>query len=129
MDLQPNRLRSWLLQRVRPEKVLAKHPSDVRTRLALAQYYQRLGKSELAHEEIKLVAKREPQNQLVKQYLLQLMISTDGGNMPAEYQQIFGQLKLTDIPFQCEKCGHQTVDSPWKCPRCREWDTFSDPLI
>ncbi len=110
------------------EKVLAKHPADIRTRLALAQYYQRLGKSELAHEEIKSVARLKPQNQLVRQFLLQLMISAKGKAMLTEYKQLFGWLKLADIPFQCEKCGHQTLDSPWKCPRCRQWDTFSDSL-
>lgn len=110
------------------DKVLRKNPADVRTRLALAKYYQRMGNQQQAYEEIKQVIMLHPQNQLVKQYVLQLVVSTDDGKMREEYQQIFGEFKLDDIPCQCEKCGHQTVDSPWKCPRCREWNTFIDPL-
>ncbi len=110
------------------DKVLKKNPADVRTRLALAKYYHRLGNRQQAHEEIKQVIRLHPRNQSVRQYVLQLMVSTDGGKVQEEYQQIFGEFKLDDIPCRCEKCGHQTVDSPWKCPRCREWDTFIDPL-
>jgi lipopolysaccharide biosynthesis regulator YciM len=110
------------------ERVLSENPADVRTRLALARYYQRLGELELAQEEIKQASQHQPHNQALRQYLLQLMISVGGGKTLEEYQQIFGQLKLEDIPYHCEKCGYQTADSPWKCPQCREWDTFTDPL-
>jgi lipopolysaccharide biosynthesis regulator YciM len=110
------------------EGVLAKNPADIRTRLALAKYYQRLGRLENAREEVKRALKHQPQSNTVKLYLLELMMCEAGGKIPEEYRYLFGEFRLESIPYQCEKCGYHTTDTLWKCPRCREWDTFTDSL-
>jgi lipopolysaccharide biosynthesis regulator YciM len=110
------------------EGVLAEKPADVRTRLALAKYYQRLGNLAQAQEEVKQALKIKPKNHVVRQYLLELMVIDGEGNMQEDYQQTFGEFRLEDIPCRCEKCGFKVGDSPWYCPRCREWDTFIDSL-
>ncbi len=110
------------------EKVLSKHPDNIRTRLALAQYYQKLGELENAKDEIKEALKILPDSQCLREYLMELIIYNIGGEALKECREIFGACNPKEIPYHCEKCGYQSLGAPWKCPQCRQWNTFCDPL-
>jgi len=110
------------------QEVLRNNPADVRTHLALAKYHEQQGKLDLAQAQLKEALKYHPQSLPVRQYLLQLLISSQSQKLAQEYRGLFGEFKLEALAFSCTKCGYETLDSPWKCPRCQEWDTFEDPL-
>ncbi len=107
---------------------LKNNPSDVRTHLALAKYYQKLGRSEQAIREGQEALKYNPQVPEVRQFLLHALLENKGQEIINEYSGLFQEIKIEDITLHCSHCGYEDLDSPWKCARCREWDTFVDPL-
>ncbi len=103
-------------------------PSDVRTRLSLAKYYHKSGRTEQTIYELQEALKHNPNIHEVRQFLLHILLEKKGPEIINEYSSLFQELKVENIPLHCSRCGYEDLESPWKCARCREWDTFVDPL-
>jgi len=109
-------------------RVLEQHPDDVRTHLALSEFYRRQGELDAALEEIRVALGYVPENNLLRQLYLQLICEAKDKAAAKEASQLLGEIAWEQIPYRCSICGYETTDSPWKCIRCREWDTFEDSL-
>lgn len=129
------RLENAYLQEGQYEKIgniyrrnLKENPYDVRTRLAMAKYYHKSGRSDRALTELQQALKYNPNVPEVREFLLHILLESKGNDIINEYSHLFQELKIEDIPLHCSRCGYEDLNSPWKCARCREWDTFIDPL-
>lgn len=110
-------------------EILNRNPEYVRTKLALAKYYYDRGDSRLAIEELHEVLKRGIGFMAAREYLFKILVDqVKNVDFLAEYHELFTHLEMEDMPFHCRICGYESWDSPWKCPQCRQWDTFIDPL-
>ena len=110
-------------------EVLKRQPEYVRTRLTLAKFYYRRGDSHSAIEELREVLKRGIGFQAAREYLFKILVDqVKTLAVLDEYHELFTHLEMEDIPYRCRICGYESWESPWKCPQCRQWDTFTDPL-
>ncbi|MBI5787952.1 MAG: tetratricopeptide repeat protein [Candidatus Schekmanbacteria bacterium] len=109
-------------------RMLKDKPGDIRTRIALAKYYHKSGRSDQAIGELQEALKHNSKVPEVRQYLLQILLETKGADVISQYTNLFQELKTEDIPLHCSHCGYEDLELPWKCLRCREWDTFIDYL-
>lgn len=110
-------------------EVLQRKPEYVRTRLALAKFYYRNGNSHQAIEELREVLKRGIGFQAAREYLFKILLDQVRAlDVLPEYHELFTHLEMEDIPYRCRTCGYESWDSPWSCPQCRQWDSFTDPL-
>ncbi len=110
-------------------EVLQRKPEYVRTRLALAKFYYRNGNSHKAIEELREVLKRGIGFLAAREYLFKILVDQVRAlDVLPEYHQLFTHLEMEDIPYRCRTCGYESWDSPWSCPQCRQWDSFTDPL-
>ena len=106
--------------------ILKKNPQDLRARLALIDYYTRQGKIGQALVQIRQGLLHQPQNRYLRETLLQLLIQAGSLPMEAETVKTLKDTKPDEIPFVCSCCGYETTVDPWKCPCCRQWDTFGE---
>jgi lipopolysaccharide biosynthesis regulator YciM len=109
--------------------VLQRNPEYIRTRLALAKFYYRKGDSHLAIEELREVLKRGIGFLAARDYLFKILVDQVRAlDVLPEYHELFTHLEMEDIPYRCRTCGYESWDSPWKCPQCRLWNSYIDPL-
>jgi len=110
-------------------EVLLRKPEYIRTRLTLAKYYYRKGDSHLAIEELQEVLKRGIGFLAARDYLFKIFADRVRAlDVLPEYHELFTHLEMEDIPYRCRTCGYESWDSPWKCPQCRLWNSYIDPL-
>jgi lipopolysaccharide biosynthesis regulator YciM len=110
-------------------EVLKRKPEYVRTRLVLAKFHYREGNPRQAIEELREVLKRGIGFQAAREYLFKILVDQVRSlDVLSEYHELFTHLEMEDVPYRCRICGYESWDSPWNCPQCRQWDSFTDPL-
>lgn len=108
--------------------VLNKNPSDCITRMFLAEYYYKKGLSHKAIQELKEALKFEPRSNIIKKRLGEMLLKEKFEKEAfIEYQTLISEMK-SQRTYHCNKCGYQTLDVIWKCPQCKEWDTFIEEI-
>jgi lipopolysaccharide biosynthesis regulator YciM len=107
------------------KEVLNKKPEDFKTRLILADYYQKKGASHKAIQELKDSFKYKPGHPQIRQKLGEILLKEHlDKEALMEYKALIDEMKDQKFPLYCNKCGYQATDIIWKCPQCKEWDTF-----
>ncbi|MBN2373017.1 tetratricopeptide repeat protein [bacterium] len=105
-------------------EVLAKRPDDFTTRIILAEYYQKKGLSNKAVKELRDAIRFKPKSLTIRKKLGEILLKEDLKDaIRNEYQALIEEMKGQRI-YSCSKCGYQGIDFIWKCPQCKEWDTF-----
>ncbi len=105
-------------------EVLDKNKEDCITRIILAEYYHKKGLNHKAVQELKDALKFKPKSTNIRQKLGEILIK--GGlekEALREYYALIEDMKGQRF-FHCNKCGYQANEVTWKCPQCKEWDTF-----
>ena len=105
-------------------EVLGKRPEDFTTRLILSEYYQKKGLSHKAVQELREAIKFKPKSLTIRKKLGEILLKEDLKDaIRTEYQALIEEMKGQRV-YSCNKCGYQSIDFIWKCPQCKEWDTF-----
>jgi len=107
------------------EKVLAKNPDDINTRLSLGDYYFDTGQLDKAKEEYEKILELSSTSTVGYQKLSQVCLKE---GKPEEALRVLQKMsalpELQSIYYFCGKCGFKDTQIHWRCPQCREWDTF-----
>lgn len=107
------------------KEVLKKSPEDYTTRLILADYYQKKGLSHKAIEELKDALKSKHTHPRIRQKLGEILLNEHlDKEALMEYRALIHEMKGQKHLSCCSHCGYQTTEVIWKCPQCKEWDTF-----
>jgi len=80
--------------------------------------------SHKAVQELKDALKFKPKSNNIRHKLGEILLK-EGLDKEAlrEYQEIIEEMKGQRF-FRCCKCGYLACEVIWKCPQCKEWDTF-----
>ncbi len=106
-------------------EVLNKRPEDHNTRLILADYYQKKGLSQKAVQELKDALKFKHSIPSIKQKLGEILLKENlEKEALKEYKAMIEEMKAQKPLSCCSRCGYQTTEVIWKCPQCKEWDSF-----
>jgi len=107
------------------EKVLAKNPEDINTRLALGDYYFDTGQLDKAKEEYRRILELSGTSTVGYQRLSKVYLKEGKPEKALEVLQKLSSLpELQAVYYYCGKCGFKDTQIHWRCPQCREWDTF-----
>lgn len=106
-------------------EVLNNSPQDNNTRIILAEYYYKKGLSHKAIQVLKDGLKLRHSPKL--RHKLGKILLKEGLDKEAidEYKIIIEEMKGQRF-FRCNKCGYLANEVIWKCPQCKEWDSFSE---
>ncbi|MBN1594144.1 MAG: tetratricopeptide repeat protein [Candidatus Coatesbacteria bacterium] len=107
------------------ERVLAKNPDDINTRLSLGDYYFDTGQLDRAKQEYEKILEISSGSPVAYQKLSQLYLK-EGKHEEALHvlQRMSALPELQSSFYYCGKCGFKDTQVHWRCPQCREWDTF-----
>ena len=107
------------------EKVLAENPDDINTRLSLGDYYFDTGQLDKAKEEYEKILELSCTSTVGYQKLSQVYLKEGRPDEALRVLQKMSALpELQSIYYFCGKCGFKDTQIHWRCPQCREWDTF-----
>ncbi|MGA1871154.1 MAG: tetratricopeptide repeat protein [bacterium] len=105
---------------------LRKHTGDISTRLILADYYQKKGAINKAIQILKDGLKINPHATRLSCALGEILIKEDREKeIIEEYKLLLNRIERKKQIYVCNKCGYKNNDIIWKCPQCKEWDTFT----
>jgi len=106
-------------------EVLSSCPQDTRTRAILADYYYKKGLLPKAIEELRDGLKFCPESLTLRSNLAEMLIRENRQDEALkEYKHTVEQITDKNEHFSCQKCGYQSSSIQWKCPQCKEWDTY-----
>jgi lipopolysaccharide biosynthesis regulator YciM len=106
------------------EEILAAHPREVRTLLALAGIQHKKGDLDEALRIVREAVEIEPENARARRHLARLRYEC--GDVEAGYRELLaatGSLEARSESFACSECGYRSEDVFWRCPKCRAWET------
>jgi len=107
------------------EAVLEKNPEDIKTRLSLGDYYFDTGQLEKAREEYEKIIEISPGSTVGYLKLSDAYLKQGLKDKALETLHALSSLpELTKVYYYCGKCGFKDTRVHWRCPQCREWDTF-----
>jgi lipopolysaccharide biosynthesis regulator YciM len=53
-----------------------------------------------------------------------LLDQQDREAIEKEYRELLQQLTMSDVRFQCSRCGFEPKNLQWQCLQCKRWDTI-----
>ncbi|MEW6380685.1 MAG: tetratricopeptide repeat protein [bacterium] len=107
------------------QEILTRRPQDTRTRAILADYYYKKGLIPRAIEELQEGLKVCPESLTLRSTLAEMLIRDNRQDEALrEYQHLIEQIMDKNEVFSCQKCGYQSSQIQWKCPQCKEWDSY-----
>lgn len=110
------------------DAVLKKDPGNVRALLAKAKIHERKGEEEIALDVLRRALELQPHSLGGLVALLELYIRM--GNIRSATTQAQTLVELfqgDDDSYECSSCGYRVSEALWRCPNCREWETFLSP--
>jgi lipopolysaccharide biosynthesis regulator YciM len=107
-------------------QILSADPKNTHALLALATLDEKRGKTEQAQERYSLILDIDPL--YLPAQLSLLRICQDKGQTYEAKHIIEGLFDICPSPlgsFICQKCGHNSDEPLWRCPRCKSWNSFN----
>ncbi len=102
-----------------------KNESDIQTRLALAEHLFKKSMAKEAIKELKTLIEAQPYLITARRRLAEYL--KDQGDLKESidiYESIIKDLPLSEMNFQCKRCGHELKIFRWRCPQCKTWDSI-----
>ncbi|MFH1219773.1 MAG: tetratricopeptide repeat protein [Candidatus Eisenbacteria bacterium] len=105
--------------------VLERNPSDVRTTMTLANIHRKKGNIEEALRLCKAALEAEPGSRRVKQALARLYYERGDIELSLKAMvEAFNGFSSDEESHLCSNCNHKANEVLWRCPRCKQWETF-----
>ena len=108
------------------DRILKDNPKDLKALQALAVISEKKGRLDQAKENYKRILEIEP-NYLPAQLNL-IKIYQETGQMEkarASLDELSFKFGKRGEPFICSNCRHKSEIPVWKCPTCKEWNSFN----
>ncbi len=107
------------------ERNVNRNPEDIQSRLVLGQHYFRKGDLEEAVREYQEVLKLCPNCVEAHQMLGEVFLAQ--GNTEAVQQELQHLVEIFSnkyLFYHCGECGFESKNILWRCPQCKNWDSF-----
>jgi lipopolysaccharide biosynthesis regulator YciM len=105
--------------------VLERNPGDVKTLMTLANIHRRKGNLDDALRLCQTALEFDPGSRKVKQALAKLYYEKgDTEESLKAMVEAFNGFSADEEDYRCAKCEYRSNEVLWRCPRCREWETF-----
>ncbi|MFQ5701837.1 MAG: tetratricopeptide repeat protein [Acidobacteriota bacterium] len=110
-------------------RIAERDEGDWRARVLLARIEAGRGDEQAAYHHLLDAAGIFPQSLTIQQELWRMTLERGlNRDKVRSYLDIIKGISDFADPFVCAKCAYRSLDYLWRCPRCYEWDTFSDPM-
>lgn len=107
------------------EDVLRAKPNDIPTLLAMAEINQKRGVFDEAMRLVRETLEIDPDCRRARQLLVRLHL--EKGDTDAALKDVLSFLEESrpgEGEFVCRDCGHRSMEVLFRCPGCRNWNTF-----
>jgi lipopolysaccharide biosynthesis regulator YciM len=105
--------------------LLERDPRNIRALLAKAKIHERKGEEDAALDALRRAGDADPNSLAGAVALLERHARVgDVGAAISQARSLVGLLQGEDDLFRCSLCGHETSEILWRCPKCRQWETF-----
>jgi lipopolysaccharide biosynthesis regulator YciM len=108
------------------ESLLSQNPKNVFALFYLARINEKMGHTETAVDQYRQILDIDPGFSSARLSLAKIYL-TEGH--PEEAVDLLDSLMRSFPPaqkeFACQRCGHKSSDPLWRCPSCREWNSFN----
>jgi lipopolysaccharide biosynthesis regulator YciM len=105
--------------------VLDRNPGDVRTLMTLANIQRKKGDLDDALRYVQTALEFDPESTRAKQALARLYYEKgDTERSLRAMVEAFNGFSSDEERYVCSNCGHESNEVLWRCPNCREWETF-----
>ncbi len=107
------------------ENVLRESPNHIPTLLAMAEMNQKRGVFDEAMRLVRETLEMDPDCRRARQLLVRLRL--EKGDADAALDDVLSFLeesKPGEGGFACSGCGYESKEVLFRCPNCREWNTF-----
>jgi len=99
--------------------------STLYAKVTLARLWLDKGQVDRARRELEEVVQKQPRFWEARILLGKILVNQEDKEKAFEqYSQMLDMMIGTEANFQCQRCGYETLELAWKCPRCRAWDTI-----
>jgi lipopolysaccharide biosynthesis regulator YciM len=106
---------------------IARHPEDVQTRLVLGDYFLRKNNLKEGINEFQEALQIRPNCIEAHQKLAEAYLARGMSDKVKEelttLVDIFSQKYLF---YHCTQCGFESKNILWRCPQCKQWNSFGD---
>lgn len=107
------------------EEAARKYPDDIQTLMALGRYCFKAGDHERAESLLKKVVDKNPRYLEAHQILGDIYFKGERKDEAlASHRNLLQIFNPVGMLFHCGSCGYESREVYWKCPQCKEWDTF-----
>jgi lipopolysaccharide biosynthesis regulator YciM len=105
--------------------VLDRSPGDVRTLMTLANIQRKKGNLDDALRLSQTALEFDPTSRRVKQALARLYYEKGETEKSLKAMvEAFNGFSSDDENYICSNCNYKSNEVVWRCPRCKEWETF-----
>jgi lipopolysaccharide biosynthesis regulator YciM len=105
--------------------VLERNPRDVRTLMTLANIQRKKGDLDDALRYVQTALEFDPECTRAKQALARLYYEKgDTERSLRAMVEAFNGFSSDEEHYVCSNCGYESNEVLWRCPNCREWETF-----
>ncbi len=105
--------------------VLERNPGDVRTLMTLANIQRKKGDLDDALRYVQTALEFDPECTRAKQALARLYYEKgDTERSLRAMVEAFNGFSSDEEHYACSNCGQESNEVLWRCPNCKEWETF-----
>ena len=103
----------------------ARNPADVQTRLRLGEYLLAKGETEAAGQVFEEAVRLRPDCMEAHRRLGEIHLVRGDLEAARRVQEAMAAVfARKSLPYHCGRCGFESQTMQWRCPQCKEWDTF-----
>jgi len=108
------------------ESLLLNSPDNEAIRFSLADIYERKGELEKAIDLCNEELERNPESQQARCYLAEFLAGNGRNDEALHYalDLIKNLLAKEEDRYTCKICGFVSNEPKWRCPQCKEWNSF-----
>ena len=108
------------------DRLLKDNPKDIKALHSLATIYEKMGRFEQAKQSYKRILEIEPGYLPAHLNLIKIYQETSQlEKAKNSLEELSAKLGKRGELFLCSKCGHKSEEPLWRCPNCKEWNSFN----
>lgn len=108
------------------EQIYRENPKDSHALFALASLDEKKGRTEEAQLKYNQILEIDPSFLPARLSLIRIYQESNEMHKAREMvESLFEILPAKVEYFVCERCGYQSPEPLWRCPGCKEWNSFN----
>ncbi|MFH1337078.1 MAG: tetratricopeptide repeat protein, partial [Candidatus Zixiibacteriota bacterium] len=107
------------------ESLLSRNPKNVTALFYLARINEKKGNLEMAVDQYRQILDTDPDYSVARLSLARLHLASGHQEEATDLlENLVQSFPPARKEFICQRCGHKSAESLWKCPSCQEWNSF-----